>query len=277
MPAFIDQVRASGGKALWLDYVDYAGRLLAGDKVPWLDTASCGSWLRKAQGLLHSDVVALPVDRVCSAWVSAQPALRDAMRARTRAVFPIKTLLADEALRAHLVALVQALRGSVPGPAFALVCPSPRAWVAAAYALAHDAGVDVGEDEADSAALYMADFLRSFGESGIQALLLVETAASEPASSTEVACYQSVLNVAGHYRWDVGLGVPGHRFAGAGTGFDFCIGPGPIPGCVFGRTIDPAFWDGAAVIAAPPTGFRYATVPASAEPERVLERIALLR
>ena len=277
MPAFIDHVLASGGKALWLDYVDYAGRLLAGGAVPWLDTASCGSWLRKAQGLLHSDVVALPVDRVCGAWLDGHPALRDAMRARTRAVFPIKVLLADEALRAHLVALVQALRGSAPGPDFALGCPSPRAWVAAAYSQAHDANVDVGEDEADSAALYMADFLRSFGESGIQALLLVETAASEPASSAEVACYQSVVNVAGHYRWDVGLGVPGLRFDGEGTGFDFCIGPRPIPGCVCGRTIDPGFWDGAPAIAAPPSGFRYATVPASAEPERVLERLALLR
>src|SRR5512143_2957635 len=152
MPAFIDHVLASGGKTLWLDYVDYAGRLLAGGEVPWLDNASCGAWLRKAQGLLHSDVVSLPVDRVCSTWLVGHPALRDAMRARTRAVFPIKTLLADEALRVHLVALVLALRGNAPAPDFALTCPSPRAWVAAAYAQAHDADVDVGEDEADSAA-----------------------------------------------------------------------------------------------------------------------------
>jgi len=277
MPTFIDRVKAGDGRILWLDYVDYAGALLAGGNVPWLDTTASAAWLRKAQGLLRSDVITLPVGRACAAWLEAHPPLREAMRAKPRAVVPTRTLLADDALRSHLAELVRALRGSVPGPSFALVCPSPRAWVAEAYEQAHGCGVDVGEDEADSAALYIADFLRAFGESGIDALLLVESAASEPVTAQDVACYRSALNVAAHYRWDVGLSVPGTRYQGGAAGLDFVVAPQALPGAVAGRVLTVDFWAGAAPPDPAPECFRYATVPANADPERVLERLALLR
>jgi hypothetical protein len=277
MAAFMNRVTEAGGKTLWLDYVDYAGDLLAGGAIPWLETSRCAAWQRKAQGLLASDVLAMPVARVCSAWLDAHAPLRAAMGAKKRAVFPLKTLLGDEALRSHLVEWVRAVRGSVPGPVLALACPSPRAWVAAAYAQALDAECEVGEDEADSAAPYIADFLRIFGESGIDALLLSETTTSEPATPTEIACYQSVLNVASHYRWDVGLGVPGLRYTGGAAGLDFVIAPAALPGAVTGLEIPAAFWAGAAPPAAQPGSFRHATVPPHADPEHVLERLVLLR
>jgi hypothetical protein len=277
MAAFINRVAEGGGKTLWLDYVDYAGDLLAGGAIPWLETSHCAAWQRKAQGLLASDVLAMPVARVCSAWLDAHGPLRAAMGAKKRAVFPLKTLLGDEALRAHLVDWLRAVRGSVPGPVLALECPSPRAWVAAAYTQALDAACEVGEDEADSAALYIADFLRIFGESGVDALLLAETGASEPATAAEIACYQSVLNVASHYRWDVGLYVPGLRYTGGEAGLDFVIAPQALPGAVTGLEIPAAFWDGAAEPAAQPGSFRHAIIPRHADPERVLERLALLR
>jgi hypothetical protein len=222
-------------------------------------------------------VIALPVGRVCASWLETHAPLLEAMRAKTRAVFPLKTLLADEALRSHLTELVRALRGSVPGPSFALACPSPRAWVAEAYQQAHGSGVEVGEDEADSAALYIADFLRAFGETGVDALLLVETAASEPGAAEDVACYRSAINVAAHYRWDVGLSVPGARYAGGDAGLDFVIAPRTLPGAVAGCVLAGEFWSGAAPPDPTPECFRYATVPANADPERVLERLAVLR
>ena len=277
MAAFIDRIRNGVGTPLWLDYTAYAGRLLAGGTVPWLDVSACAAWQRKAQGLLRSDVLSLPVAEVCTAWLASQPSLRSAMGARSRAVFPLKTLLADEALRGHLVELSQALRGTVTGPVFALACPSPRHWVAEAFGQALGTAVDVGDDEADSAALYVADFLRAFGDSGIDTLLLVESPVSEPAVAAGVACYQSALNVAAHYRWDTGLSVPGTRYVGGDAGLDFVIAPRPLPGAVPGLVVPEAFWNDDSVVEPVKDGFRFATIPTLATPERVLERLALLR
>ena len=277
MGVFVDRVRVGGGRVLWLDYVDYAGRLLAAGNVPWLEPASCAAWLRKAQGLLRSDVCALPLERVAAAWLLANPGVCEAMGARSRTVYPIKVLLGEEALRAHLVALYGALRASVPGPVFALSLPSPRAWVQQCYRLAHDSDAEVGEDEADSASLYIADLLRDFGESGVDAIELVETTATEPATAADLACYQSVLNVAGHYRWDCGLRVAGLRYDGQGSSLDFIVSPGSVAGPLHGRVLGPEFWDGLDAPGAAGGTFRYSAVPAECNPERVLERLTTLR
>lgn len=42
----------------------------------------------------------LPVGAVAAAWLEAYPALQSAMAAKRRAVFPLRTLLADDALAA---------------------------------------------------------------------------------------------------------------------------------------------------------------------------------
>lgn len=280
MGALLERLQGAGpsGPTLWLDADAYAARLLAGGHAPWLDAAEFAAWQRKAHGLLGSDVACVPVGSVIDAWLAAHPALAEAMRARTRAVFPLKTLLADEALRSHLVAIVRAMRGSVRAPVHALVCPSPRDWVRRAYEAAHGAGIEVGDDEADTATLYLADFLRAFGETALDALLLVESEASEPENAAATACYQSVLNVARNYRWDTGLALPGRRWDGAGAEVDFVVAPEPaaIRGAS-GRVVSADFWSGASAPERVAGQFLFATVPEDCAPELVLERLALLR
>lgn len=266
MPALAPLLSA-GNKPLWLDYGDYAGALLANGSLPWLDVAAYVALQRKAQGLLRSDVLQLPVGAVCAAWVATQPALRAAMASKKRAVFPLKTLLADEPLRAHLVELAQGLRACFPEQPLALACPSPREWVAQAFGMAHGESVDVGDDEADSAAVYLADFLRSFGDAGIDLLLLQESAESEPADAAGLELYQPVLNVAAHYRWETALLAPAGRCAAGTAGLAFVLGPEAI--------LPPAAWNGAAATAG--LGLRYAAIPADAQPEAVLERLKELR
>ena len=136
--------------------------------------------------------------------------------------------------------------------------------------------VEVGEDEADAAVPYVADFLREFADAGVDALLLEENARSEPASAAEVAWYQAVFNVTAHYRWDAGLRVPGARYPGGASGLAFVIAPEAVPGAVVGLDVPAAFWEGAEP-PLPEEGFRFAVVPAQARPEFVLERLALLR
>lgn len=268
-----------GRRLLWLDAVDYAGDLLAGGSVPWLDTAAYLAWSRKAQSLLRPDVLTLPLQRVCAAWLETHPELREAMAAKTRAVFPLKQLLADDALRAHLVELVSGLRASTSGTPLALECPSPRLWVAVAYAQAHgpQADVEIGEDEADSAALLMADFLRVFADSGVDLLLLRESAQSEPDGAAALDCYQSVINVATHYRWTVGLYAPAGRYGGGAGALGFIIAPRALDDGISARIVDPGFWDSGVVEGLPSRGLVYASIPGGLQPEQVLERLGALR
>jgi hypothetical protein len=280
MAAFIDLLARASRPVLWLDATAYAGRLLAGGAVPWLNAAELIAWQRKAQGLLKSDVVALPLAALCEAWLSVHPALKNAMAEKRRAVYPLKVLLADEALRAHLLEVLNSYRAVFTSVPLALIAPSPRAWIAEAYAQAHgaDAEVEIGDDEADSAAMYLADFLRSFADSGVDVLLLDEQNLAQPLAASTLACYQTVANVAGHYRWDLGLRLSA---AGAESVEDadlaFVVAAQTQASVGAGLEVPAAFWDGADVVVVPTGGFRFVSIPEQAQPERVLERLEILR
>ncbi|MDB5974428.1 MAG: hypothetical protein JWR07_1188 [Nevskia sp.] len=277
MPALTERM-AADRRGLWLDYTAYAGALLAGGSVPWLDVDGLIGWMRKAQSLLKSDVVVLPVAAVVEHWLAADTELKAAMGAKRRAVYPLKTLLADPALRAYLASLTRALRSSFAKPALVMALPSPRLWagLAAAQALPDEA-VEIDADVVDSAAAYMADFLREFADCGIDGLLLEEGAQSGPVSAEDVQLYQPVFNVAAHYRWDVGLRLPAAQDALPGSGTGFVVSSRVIAGVSTGLAIPAGFWSGEAPPDSPPGGFRYVEIPADAKPESVLDRLAVLR
>jgi hypothetical protein len=263
-------------RALWLDANAYGARLLAGGQAPWLDIAACTTWQRKLQGLLKNEVATLPATAVVAAWLDAQPALRAAMAAKSRAVYALKTLLADQALRAHLLELTRALRAGLPGQPLVLVLPAPRAWVALAHEQAQGRRIEVDDEDADSAALYLADFLQTFAEAGLDGLLLVEDAAQPPLSAATLACYQSVANVAAHLRWDLGLLAPtlAEDCGALPAGWSYAIAPHALAPLPTARALPAAYWSGTA---AEPGDFVYAEIPAEAQPEAVLERLAALR
>lgn len=278
MPTLTERI-AAGGRGLWLDYSAYAGRLLANGTVPWLDVDAASGWVRKAQSLLRSDVVVLPLGEVAASWLEANPDLVKAMGAKRRTVFPLKTLLADEALRAHLVELARVLRSSFTKLPLVLSLPSPRLWLAQAYAQALPGeAAEIDADAVDSAAAYMADFLRAFAECGVDGLVLEESAESEPQTAEDQRLYQPVFNVAAHYRWDVGLRLPpGSRCAAGKDGLAFLLAPRGQDGLPVGIRVPQGFWSGEAPPECLLGGFRYAEIPADAKPESVLDRLAALR
>ncbi len=284
MSGFLEGVRQRPGQLLWLDSDAYAWRLFGGDPRQLLQPAEYVGLQRKAQGLLRSDVVALDVAAVARVMLEARPALREAMTQKRRAMAPLKTLAADAGLRQGIDDLLSGLRGSFASTPLALVMPSPRRWLRESYALTFgaDAGIDIGEDEIDSAAVQLADFLRHFGESGIDVLLMSESADDPPASSDELEWYRPVLNVAAHYRWDVGLRLDAAPATPLGAdGIGFVIAPpsdGSALAGVCGHVIAPAFWSDSNAVAAPDAAdFRYAAIAADAKPETVLARLAALR
>ncbi|MDB5971297.1 MAG: hypothetical protein JWQ90_3747 [Hydrocarboniphaga sp.] len=278
MSRLLDRVAAVPiGGLLWLDASDYASALLAKGAPPWLDVAATLAWQRKAQGLLHSDVISLPLALVIEAWLAQAAPLRSAMAAKPRLLAPLKVLLADAALRAHLAELVRGMRAGFGDALLALRVPSPRYWPALAYAqaFAADQPLEVSADDADAAAVYVADFLRGFGEAGVDVLLLEECPASVPSSDDDLCCYGAVINVARHYRWDLGLLQPSAGDYDAAS-LDFVIAPTAQRGATIAALRIPAsFWDSGRAAAAP---LRYLSLPASGlQPEAVLERLSGLR
>ena len=278
MPALSERIAAGNG-CLWLDYRAYAGALLANGSVPWLDADALIGWMRKAQSLLKSDVVPLSLGVVAEQWLSAHAELKLAMGAKRRAVYPLKTLLADADFRAYLTELSRAMRPSFAKQPLFLVLPSPRLWLiqAATRALPGES-VEVDADAVDSAAAYIADFLREFADCGIDGLLLQESAESEPASMEDLQLYQPVFNVASHYRWELGLALPAatHDFA-LGEGPGFAVSPRNVSAKILGLMVPGGFWGGAAAPQWPAGGFLYAEIPADARPESVLDRLSALR
>lgn len=271
-----------GKTAVWLDYYSYAGALLTKGKVPWLDQAQFVAFLNTAQSLLHSDAISLPLEPLVAALLDANPDLRAAMKAKSRTSFPLRTLLGDETLREIATGLLTPLRASHEQPPLALLIPSPRRWLASAYQAAHgtplDPEVASDGDEIDGAAVYLADFLRCFAESRIDALLLLENPGEAPANAEQWAWYDPIINTAGHYRWQIGVLDPAPLAPlSPGKGFDFCIAPTLAEGVPGGLIVDPAFWQGAAAPSLGTGQFRYAAIPAGATPEMVLQQLAKLR
>ncbi|PWR17780.1 hypothetical protein [Zavarzinia compransoris] len=271
MGLFRDLLAREGRRPRWLDHTDYCGRLLAAGAIPWDDVSRFIDWHRKAQGLLRPDVAALPLAPLIAA-AARRPDLTEAMAARRRPLYPVKALLADEPLRDRVRGLLAALRATYPTLPLALTLPAPRALVAFAAGLAGLAIEPPTAEDADGAALYLADFLRSFGDSGIDALLLEEMPGVAMTAPLLAAC-RPVINIAGHYRWDVGLRHAGT--APVGPGFDFLIAPGSEAGVPSGLVLPPGYWAGQDE--APEGGaFIFAAIPADAAPEAVLGRLAAL-
>jgi hypothetical protein len=267
---------SSGARVLWIEGTAYAERLLAGGNVPWGDVADFVAWHRKAQALLRSDVVSLCVAPIAEAWRQADGALAAEMRVRKRTIAPLKMLLGSESLRVHISAILRGLRASYGNAPLALVVPSPRRWVGDAYASVHGNMPEVGKDEVDAAAMYIANFLSAFADSGIDVLLLEESADSAPAHASEITWYQAVLNVASHYRWECGLHIPVWRDMAGAEGIDFCIAPEPVAGLPTGLALGES-WRTGPTPEAPQGGFRYVEIPVDAVPEATLERLASLR
>jgi len=271
-----DRLDAAEPGLVWLDHTDYTAGQLADGAIPWLDVAAYIELQRRAQTLLKSDVIALALAPACAAWLDAHAPLRAAMGTKRRAIAPLKTLLADQSLRWYLMELADFLSTGLADSPLALVLPSPRRWMSLAYAQAYagEALIAHGED-AESASMYVADFLRNFGLCGVDVLLLEEAVEFVPRAVEDVAEYQSVLNVAANFRWDTVLRIAGTPGEVATAAFDLVIAPSAQATVRSGAEVPDDFWSGAA----PPPGgrLRYAVIPARARPETVLERLALLR
>ena len=179
---------------LHLDWTDYAEALLG--PADWADAASIAALFGKAQALLPSELIVLPVASVAAAHVAARAGLHSAVAAKADGAAPLKALLADARLRTMLNETLARLDGERRGAVLALGLPAPAALAQAAAGMAGATIPAADEDLADDAAVYIADFLRAFAGAPVAALRL--------GSDAVLAAFDAPLvRVAAHYGWQV--------------------------------------------------------------------------
>ena len=274
----LDAPPSGRARPVWFDAAAYGrARLLSGGDVPWPSPAELSSFFAKIGGMFRSDAVLVDVADVFTQRTAADQQLRAAMAARSRPGYALRTLLGDDQARSTAVEAVRVLAATSGPVPLVLTVPTPGRWLVAA---AKQAGSDPGPPDAgqaETAAIYSADFLRVFAGAGIDGLLLDE--GRVPAGELiHPEAYRPVLNVADHYEWpvliqaDAAAAWPHGPVPGV-TVWLGSAGPGE-PSGRWGMVAGPDFWDGAT----PPAeaGLVLAPVPAEAEPEAVMKQVRAL-
>jgi len=265
-------------KALWIESGEYCSQLLAGGNPPLLDGTEYISWHTKSQSLVNSDVATFDALPVIKGWLESNAELLEVMAAKKRATLPLKRLLADEKLRAHLLAIVKGLRSSYSGRPLVLQIPSPHVWINESYRAAHGITPEVDGDAIDGASVYVADFLRCFSDSGLDGVLLWETEDTSADLRETLGLYQSVFNVAAKYRWDLGIKLP--RGCPEQPGFDqlqFVIARENIPGLPTFKDLSDEFWGSDTALSAIAGEYFYLSIPVGSIPETVLTKLSSIK
>jgi hypothetical protein len=278
LPASLDAPPSGRPRPTWFDAAAYGrARLLGGGDVPWASPAELSSFFAKIGGMFRSDAVLVDLADLFAQRTAADEQLRAAMAARSRPGYALRTLLGDEQARSTAVEAVRVLAATSGPVPLVLTVPTPGRWLVAA---AQQAGSDPGPPDAaqaETAAIYSADFLRMFAGAGVDGLLLDE--GRLPAGELiHPEAYRPVLNVADYYEWPVLIQTD------AAAAWPH----GPVPGIAcwlgsagpdepsgrWGIVAGSDFWAGVG----PPAeaDLVLAPVPAEADPEAVMTQVRAL-
>lgn len=265
-------------RPLWIDAWDYGRQLIGkGGHPPWGDIGAFVAYHRQLQSLVDSDFVVVEVSCFYRAWLDNNPALLTSMRAKSRTGFALRTLLADEASRHHLREIVDALTESYPDRPVLLSMPSPRNWLQTTNRLAKpDDATAVSWEQAESAAMYMADYLRNFASCDLSGLFLKDGDGG-PQTPEQLQTYQPVVNVSEHYRWQLVLDACAENLdVSAHPVIKFILGQHTEAGDCPTLSLDcwpPDSKDGVKA----DRGLWYLSVPKDMQPEKTLDLLAAIR
>lgn len=270
----------TSSRPLWLDHWQYTGPLLLrGQPIPWFQPTDFDGFFRKAHGLLDAEVVVFPISDLFQAHVESATELRGEMGSKKRTAFPARALLRDETLRSRVRQCVDLTTQAAPNKPLVLSVPSPQGLLASAYHSAHGhSPEEVNADLADTAAMYLSDFLSSLSDCAVTAVMVEETSQTEPELTSFVPAYSPIRNGCSHLRWQFGL-----RLAGGlriPEGFDFAVSANPSGAHSdgpIGTWLPKESWLEEGDFEQAQTGFFYGQIPADANPEFVLDRRKSLR
>ncbi|NBM14444.1 hypothetical protein [Streptomyces sp. GC420] len=249
--------------ALVIDHYRYTQAvILQGRPVPWDDPTAHAQYARQAQGLLTPDTTLLNLGALYDHALAADDRLRSSLSARRRTGYALKTLLADDRLAARAAELASAVSQTTGAP-LTVQIPSPIRWLARAHTLSGAGSVtDLNADHGETAAMYVADWLRRLSALSVAMLLLDDRwTGTQQLPRVEDSAYKPVSNATEHYRWTLGRRT--HD------------GVAVLDSALRGTLVPHSYWrtDAADV----PTGdFLLADIPADAVPETVLSQLARL-
>lgn len=265
-------------RPVWFDSLAYCRqKLLAGRPVPWTAPGELAAFYGKAQDMFGSDALLVDLGDLF-AQRAADDRLRQAMAARSRPGYALRTLLGDDEARTGAQHAVEALTAGRSAAPTVLTIPAPGRWLSVAVAQAGQdtPSPETGPPDADrteAAAVYVADLLRIFANGGVTGLLLDEgpTAAADLAPP---AAYQPVLNLAAHYGWPVFVrtdAAPAWPH-GPVAGLAGWVGSAPprLPEGRWGLVASPDRWADAQ------GDLVLAIVPVDADPETIMQRVRAL-
>ncbi|OUZ12443.1 hypothetical protein BHE97_01660 [Aeromicrobium sp. PE09-221] len=242
-----------------IDHDSYATAVIRqGRPVPWTDLAELTGHFHQVHSLLDPDATWVDAGALLRAYLSVRPELTQAMAERGRPGYALRTLLDDEGATEAVVRTLTTLTTATGRPVIVSV-PSPARWLAQTHAIAGTPRPEIDEDRADSASLYVAQWLGRLGALP-GAMILLDARGDDVDIVEKPEAYTAVVNVCDHLEWIVAMrdddGVA-------------VVGDHPSIGVV-----DPAFWRGAGAL--PETPVLLAQIPATAAPEQVLDRLATL-
>lgn len=277
-------------RKVWLDFLDYANRLFAaGREDLWSNPDTFISIYSQGQGLLRSDVLSLSILDFYADFIHREPEVREPWMGR-KPTFALKKLLALEEPRRVLLDVLSGLQTLYRGnPPIVLAIPSPQRlllWLDSVVQLDQDH--PISDDDIEAAAIYLAEYLRSFSTSGLSAIVIMESDSPLLDLNEALSLYQPVFNIVKHYQWSVGIQQEGiaHGITGDGDEVDFYLygdseSSDLLPlwkkGLVIGGGLNRNFWEGNSDFSELPSiGLAYGMIPGNAEPEKVLAQLKKL-
>lgn len=285
--SFAERLPDAAGKGsirVWLKSSAYTRRLLLGEAGdPWVSGAHYLAYFSQAHGLLKPDVAVLEVGELYDAWNAAHGgALAESLGNRRKPATALRKLLEAEAPRKLLAEVVEAvlahLRGQTP---LVLSVPSPRRWMNHANELTGSTDIALTADDAEDAAMYLADLVRSVSAFPLSGVLLEEGSDAANFNAEDLTRYTSIVNVMRHYRWSLALRLPNSAMPPpeALANFDAVISPAmDLAGAAaLGRDISAAFATGDPITPLTGRQFYFAEIDPSLRPESVLEAVTRLR
>jgi hypothetical protein len=251
------------GTAVVLDHQQYAQAvILRGQPIPWADPVAYANFYNQAQQLLRPDATLLDLGALYVYLLADDEDLKLAMKARSRTGYALKTLLADEKAARAAFELASVV-SQVSAAPLVLQIPSPTLWLARTHEFSGAGTVaDLDADDAENAAIYVADWLRRQARLPVSMLLLDERwPATGELPIVDSSAYAPVSNVTDHYRWALARRTHDRL---------------DIFGPSFIATLLPQDYWLSEAASAPSGALLFAEIPADAVPETVLSQRAKL-
>lgn len=190
----------------WLDLLVYANQLFANGRDDlWKNPDTFLSVFGQGQMLLQSDVLHIPLENVYVDLLEKGDFVHE--WAGKKPTFLLKKLLALDVPKEFMREILTNIQNShMASKPIVIVIPSPQCWLEQLQQYVNPGKeVAISEDDIESAAIYMAEYIRFFSTLGVAAIVIDEKDNHLLSLVEVLPLYQPLINVGRHYQWLIGL------------------------------------------------------------------------